>query len=372
MKPLVHAVIGCGRVAPNHVDGFSALPNAELRWACDRDLSRAESLAREYGLPRATSDVRDVLADPELDSVSIAVDHAQHYELAAAALKAGKHVLVEKPLALTVEEGTALTALAERTGRVLSVVSQHRYDPVVTSVRSWIANGHLGHLVSGTVSLQCGRDDDYYADSYWRGTFAGEGGSALVNQGYHALDVTRWLIGDLAVVGAAVGHTAPRGGMETEDTLAAVLRGPQGALMTYQVTVASSITWRTRIELVGTEGSVLFDLDHPGTLHLAEGSEALRAAAREVETQVEPAPAGIGYYGISHRQQIADFATAVRDGRPMTADGTEGLRTLRLLQEMYTWARSGGASASLLPTAVPVPAPSAAVAGAAAAPAPSE
>lgn len=353
MKPLVHAVVGCGRVAPNHVDGFSALLDAELRWACDRDPSRAQSLAHEHGIPHVTSDVRDVLADPLVDSVSIAVDHAQHYELAAAALKAGKHVLIEKPLAMTVEEGAALTALAERTGRVLSVVSQHRYDPVVTAVRDWIADGLLGRLVSGTVSLQCGRDDTYYADSYWRGTFAGEGGSALVNQGYHALDVTRWLTGGLAVAGAAVGHTAPRGGMETEDTLAAVLRGPQGALVTYQVTVASSITWRTRIELVGTEGSVLFDLDHPGTLHLAEGGDALRAAAREMGTEVAPAPAGIGYYGISHRRQIADFAAAIRDGHTMTADGAAGLDTLRLLQEMYRTARSGG-TASSGSTAAPV------------------
>ncbi|MGW4685555.1 Gfo/Idh/MocA family protein [Streptomyces sp. NPDC004244] len=342
MKPLVHAVVGCGRVAPNHVDGFSALPGAELRWACDRDLSRARALAREYGLPQVTSHVRDVLADPVVDSVSITVDHAQHYELAAAALEAGKHVLVEKPLAMTVEEGAALTALADRAGRVLSVVSQHRYDPVVRAVRGWLADGLLGQLVSGTVSLQCGRDDSYYADSYWRGTFAGEGGSALVNQGYHALDVTRWLTGGLAVVGAAVGHTAPRGGMETEDTLAAVLRGPQGALVTYQVTVASSITWRTRIELVGTEGSVLFDLDHPGTLHLAEGGDALRAAAREVGAQKAPAPAGIGYYGISHRRQIADFAAAIRDGHTMAADGAAGLGTLRLLRDIYRTARSEG------------------------------
>lgn len=135
--------------------------------------------------------------------------------------------------------------------------------------------------------------------------------------------------------------------METEDTLAAVLRGPQGALVTYQVTVASSITWRTRIELVGTGGSVLFDLDHPGTLHLAEGSDALRAAARTVRGQVSPPPAGIGYYGISHRRQIADFAAAVRDPRhTMAADGTAGLETLRLLREMYRTARSEGGAAA--------------------------
>ncbi|MBA6434410.1 Gfo/Idh/MocA family protein [Streptomyces sp. GMR22] len=340
MKRLVHAVVGCGRVAPNHVDGFSVLPDLEVRWACDRDLTTAESLARAHGLPRVTTDVHEVLADPEVDSVSVATGHATHHGLVAAALEAGKHVLVEKPLALSVEDGAALTSLAERVGRVLSVVSQHRYDRVVAAVRDWIEAGLLGSLVSGVVSLQCGRDDAYYAGSDWRGTYAGEGGSALVNQGYHALDVTRWLTGGLAVVGAAAGHTAPRGGMETEDTLAALLRGPQGALVTYQVTVASSITWRTRVEIIGTGGSVLFDLDHPGTLHVAEGNEELRAAAAELASaKVEQAPPGIGYYGISHRRQIADFAAAVRDGHKMIADDRAGLDTLSLFQDIYRVAR---------------------------------
>jgi predicted dehydrogenase len=363
VKPLVHAIVGCGRVAPNHVDGFSALPDAQVRWACDRDPARARSLAQQYALPRTTTDVRDVLADPEVDSVSVAVGHALHHELAAAVLAAGKHVLVEKPLALTVADGAALNALAECTGRVLSVVSQHRYDRVVTAVRDWIADGLLGRLVSATVSLQCGRDDAYYADSDWRGTYAGEGGSALINQGYHALDVTRWLMGGLTVVGAAAGHAAPRGGMETEDTLAAVLRSPHGALVTYQVTVAGSIAWRTRIGIVGTDGSVLFDLDHPGALHLAEGNEALRAAAQEVRTAVvEPAPAGIGYYGISHRRQIADFAAAVRSGQPMVADGRAGLDTLTLLQNVYAACRRhdaahGPAAAAPVPASATDPVP---------------
>jgi predicted dehydrogenase len=336
MKRLVHAVVGCGRVSPNHVDGFSALPDVEVRWACDRDLTAAKSLA----LPRVTTDVSEVLADPEVDSVSIATGHAAHHELVTAALEAGKHVLVEKPLALSVEDGTALTSLAERAGRVLSVVSQHRYDRVITAVRNWTEAGLLGRLVSGVVSLQCGRDDAYYADSDWRGTYRGEGGSALVNQGYHALDVTRWLTGGLEVVGAAAGHTAPRGGMETEDTLAALLRGPQGALVTYQVTVASSITWRTRLEIIGTGGTVLFDLDHPGTLHVAQGSDELLAAAEKLTSEVvEQAPPGIGYYGISHRRQIADFVAAVRDGHRMLADDRAGLDTLILLQDIYRAAR---------------------------------
>lgn len=344
MPAFAHAVIGCGRVAPNHVDGFTALPDTRIAWACDRDLERARGLAAGGGIDRVTDNPREVLADPEVDSVSLTVDHAQHAELAAAALEAGKHVLLEKPLALDLADGESLVELSRRTGRLLSVVSQHCYDPVVLAVQRWIADGLLGRLISSTVDLQCARTPDYYGDSYWRGTWHGEGGSAVVNQGYHALDVVRRLHGDLRVVGAAAGTTAMREVMETEDTLAAVLRSPAGALVTYNVTVAGALTWRTRIGAVGTAGSVLFDLDHPGTLHLVHGSDALQQAAEAVRAEQEDsaaaAPAGINYYGISHRRQIADFRDAAAHGRPMAFGPEEGLLTLRVLTQLYEQARA--------------------------------
>ncbi|MGW5019580.1 Gfo/Idh/MocA family protein [Streptomyces cacaoi] len=338
--PLVHAIIGCGRVAPNHVDAFSAAGGVVLKWACDRDMEAARSLARSGRISAVTTDPAEVFADAEVDSVSIAVDHAQHAPLVAAALRAGKHVLVEKPLAMSDAEGAELVALGERTGRVLSVVSQHRYDPVVQAVRSWLAKGLLGVPVAVDVTLQCGRTAPYYRDSYWRGTWAGEGGSALVNQGYHALDVVRWLCRGLEVVGAAAGSGQLREAMETEDTFAALLRSPAGTLVTYSVTVASVISWRTRIGVVGSAGTVLFDLDHPGTLHLVDGGEELVTAARaEKARATREQPSGIDYYGISHRLQAADFCRSVRTGDPMTASGAAGLETLRLLTQLY---RAGG------------------------------
>ncbi|GGP76149.1 oxidoreductase [Saccharothrix coeruleofusca] len=331
-----HAIIGCGRVAPNHLDAFSVIPGVTVKWACDRTPEHAAELAGVGGAVKVTDDYREVLADDSVDSVSITVDHAQHAELAAAALRAGKHVLVEKPLAMTAAEGQELVALAESAGLVLSVVSQHRYDPLVVAARRWLRDGLLGRLVSVNTVLQCGRTPAYYQDSYWRGSWAGEGGSALVNQGYHGLDVTRWLCDGLDVVSAAAGTTCLREAMETEDTFAALLRSPSGALVTFSVTVASVVAWRSRITLVGTGGTVVFDLDHPGTLHFAEGGEQL---LREVELQraraVREEPSGIDYYGISHRAQAVDFCESIRTGKPMAASGRAGLETLLLLDELY-------------------------------------
>lgn len=339
----VHAIIGCGRVAPNHVDGITSVPGASLAWVCDRDRATAQAFAAEHGIARATESAAEVLADPTVDSVSIAVDHAQHASLIDAALRAGKHVLVEKPFTLDPREASDLLALAEQTGLVLSVVSQHRYDPVVTAVRDWIGTGLLGRLVSASVTLESGRKPEYYANSYWRGTWAGEGGSAVANQGYHALDTIQWLLEGLDVVGSAIGQTALRGAMETEDTLAAVMRSRSGVLVTYLVTVASALTWRTRISLMGTEGSVSFDLDHPGTLHHVVGNSTLLAAAdRERQRSDREEPRGIPYYGVSHRRQIADFCAAAAGGPRMLADGADGLVTMRLIGELY---RTAGAPA---------------------------
>ncbi|WP_049569182.1 Gfo/Idh/MocA family protein [Nonomuraea sp. SBT364] len=325
-----HAIVGCGRVAPNHADGFGALTHGELAWACDRDLATARAFAAAHGVGAATDSVERVLRDPSVTSVSVAVDHAGHHRLAARALLAGKHVLVEKPLALSKEDGEQLVKLAEERGLVLSVVSQHRYDPLVVAVRRWVGQGLLGTLLYAQVSLEASRTADYYSDSYWRGTWAGEGGSALVNQGYHCLDVTRSLLGPLEVRAAIAGRARLGEVIETEDTLSALLLA--GATpVTLNVTVGSATLWRTRLELVGSAGSVCLDLDHPSTLHRATG--AVATVEHPAET-MEPAP-GIGYYGVSHRRQIANFAAAITSGEPLVADARSGVGMVELLQQIY-------------------------------------
>jgi UDP-N-acetyl-2-amino-2-deoxyglucuronate dehydrogenase len=330
-----HAIIGCGRVGPNHVDGFRALDDYDVAWACDRDASRVRAFADAHAIRRSTTSLDEVLADPGLTSVSVTVDHAQHAEIAERALLAGKHVLVEKPLALTVTDAERLVKLAGDRGRVLAVVSQHRYDPVVRAVRDWIVEGLLGHLLYVQVSLEAHRAPDYYTDSYWRGTWHGEGGSALINQGYHCLDVARLLCGDLAVRAAVAADRALGHVIETEDTLSALLVAGDTPV-TLNITVGSTTIWRTRIELVGDRGTVSFDIDHPGRVDRASGNpELARRAAALGRQAADEAPPGIDYYGISHRRQIADFAAGVRDGTPPAAPADTGVGMVRLLTDLY-------------------------------------
>jgi UDP-N-acetyl-2-amino-2-deoxyglucuronate dehydrogenase len=338
-----HAIIGCGRVAPNHVDGFRALGDWALLWACDRELSIAESFATSFNIPKVTTSASEVFADPRVTSVSVAVDHAQHARLAADALRAGKHVLVEKPLALSRQDAEKVLALAAVHGLVLFVVSQHRYDPLVTAVRGWLREGLLGGLLFAQISLESCREASYYTESYWRGTWAGEGGSALINQGYHCLDITRFLCGELEVKAAVAGRSHLGGVIETEDTLSALLVAGDTPV-TLNVTVASNTIWRSRIELVGSRGSVCLDLDHPAALHRAVGNAELedRAAAVGATVSVEAAP-GIDYYGISHRRQIADFADAVVGNRALAEGAQSAIGMVTLIEQIY---RMSGARAA--------------------------
>ncbi|MFV2013627.1 MULTISPECIES: Gfo/Idh/MocA family protein [unclassified Micromonospora] len=329
-----YAIIGCGRVAPNHVDGVRASDGGTLLWACDVDDVAAKSFAAEHGIPHWTADAADMLNDPDVTAVSIATDHGRHAELAEAALRAGKHVLVEKPLALSAADARRLVALAAEHDRVLSVVSQHRYDPVVRAVRQWLADGLLGTLLFAQVCLEAQREPDYYAQSYWRGTWAGEGGSALVNQGYHCLDVSRGLLGDMTVHAAVATRAVLGDVIETEDTMSALLSAG-GVPITLNVTVGSATLWRTRIDIVGSAGAVTLDLDHPGTLHRGTGEAVEVAAARlPISDGDEPVP-GTSYYGISHRSQIADFLTAVVGGHAMETDGHDGMAMVSLLEQLY-------------------------------------
>jgi UDP-N-acetyl-2-amino-2-deoxyglucuronate dehydrogenase len=337
VRKLTHAILGCGRVAPNHVDGFRAVDGVEIRWACDRDNATAEGFGRANAIPRVTVEVAEVLADPEVTSVTVAVDHAQHAALAAAALRAGKHVLVEKPITLDVASARELAVLARQENRLLSVVSQHRYDPLVEKIKEWVDKGLLGRLVLCTVALHSKRTADYYEGSYWRGTWKGEGGSALVNQGYHCLDVAQWLCGSFSAHGAVVGSTLLDGVIETDETLGTILTGPDGLVATMAVTVSSTDIWRTRICLTGEAGTVEFDLDHPNRLHRCVGNAALEreAAAFNAAPNEDDLPAGCDYYGISHRRQIAEFCRSIRTGEGMSHSIEDAIDTLALIKSIY-------------------------------------
>lgn len=322
-----HAIIGCGRIAANHVDAFLATDGVVITHAVDSDQAVAEAFAQKHGLANPTTDLDHVLANADVKSVSLCLPHYLYRPVAEKALKAGKHVLMEKPCGLSGRDVAEIAALAGEHGVVAMPVAQHRYDPLVISIYHLLQSGALGRIALVRGHLECVRARDYYEESPWRGKLAKEGGSVLINQAYHILELILWLAGPLASKNAHMGTLRLPQVMETEDTLTASLGFENGAMGALTLTGAGGATWNSYIELIGTEGLIAFDINFPNRLHrfqLENRSEMRRWRKRfDADLAAQPAAAiGTDYYGVSHRDQARDFINHIT-GQPRVETGAD-------------------------------------------------
>ncbi|MEW6280855.1 MAG: Gfo/Idh/MocA family oxidoreductase [Candidatus Eremiobacterota bacterium] len=340
------ALIGCGRVAPCHADAFGQLEGVPLLWACDVVESRARELAARYGFHKMCQDYRNVLVDPEVSMVSLALPHHLHGPVALDAVRSGKHVLVEKPFTIQVQEGWGVVQQGRAAGVVVAPIVQHRFDPALRLIRELCQAEALGRLHLARAHLECFRTRDYYADSPWRGRWTTEGGSVLINQAYHVADLLLWLAGPVEQLSADMATLANPDVMETEDVLCATLRFSSGALGSLTVNGASGSMWDSYLELCGSQGAISFDLAYPNRVH------RFRLQSRRTQKQYQeqfdelarnspPPPPALAYYGISHREQARDFVaqTAGQPTRGATAE--EALATVDLIQRIYDACKPG-------------------------------
>lgn len=342
-KTLSCAIIGCGVIAPSHASGYRKIPGVRLRWACDLVEEKARALARRYEIEKTTRDYRDVLADPAVDAVSICTDHASHAEIAVAALDAGKHVLCEKALAATPEGLDSMIAAGDRHPElVFSGVFQHRFDRVHQYVKRLIEGGAFGTLLTASFKVLCLRTDAYYLADQWRGTWDREGGSVMINQAIHYVDLLQWMTGGVSSLSAAHSNLTHAQSIETEDTAVAVLKLRNGALGSMLATSSSHLTWDPSLFFYGSDGSlelrngkplraVFTDADRTREVN-AELAELNDAARNE---------AGKDYYGPSHPTQIADFVAAIREGRPPFVTARAARAAVDIVLAIYRSHREG-------------------------------
>jgi dTDP-4-amino-4,6-dideoxygalactose transaminase/predicted dehydrogenase len=321
------------------------MTDMHLYCAMDVVADRAATFAKKYGAKRISTDYGTLLRDPELTSISLAVPHDLHAPMALQAVEAGKHVLVEKPFTLDADMGRQVLAAAATRNVVVMPVSQHRFDPLIQVMRELIRGGHLGRIVLVRGHLECLRDVRYYVESNWRGTLAREGGSVLVNQAYHVLDLMICLAGKVARASAEMDALALKGAIDTEDTLAACLRFASGAMGVLSVSGASGREWAPSFELTGTAGMVAFDLEPARVRQLQLRDDSKRAAYQKLLEEAVGAAsdsgAALSYYGASHRQQMRAFAgllSGVQCEDALTGD--EAIEVVEAIQAVY---RSAGA-----------------------------
>jgi predicted dehydrogenase len=349
--PLRFALLGCGTIAPTHAKALAALtPHAELAACADVLPERAETFAREHRC--AARPWESVLKDPSIGAVTICTPSGQHAEQAVAALRAGKHVLVEKPMDVTTAACDRILTAQKETGNAFAVISQHRYDPATLRLRQLLDAGDLGRIFGVEIRIPWFRTQAYYDEGDWRGTWAMDGGGALINQGVHTLDLALWLGGPVRRVWART-LQATHERIEVEDHLCATLEFANGAVGTLLASTSIYPGFPARLEFYGTNGSALLEGDaihtialknrplekgsaHPEALHIATGG------TRSATDQSTDQPLGDQWaWGDAHRAQIQDFVHACAEKRTPLVDAVAGRRAVAVIESIYRSARTG-------------------------------
>jgi predicted dehydrogenase len=334
-SPFGFGLVGTGLIAGFHARAIAETAGARLVGVAGRSLEKAAAFAREHGAVFATADLAELLAREDIQVVCVATPSGAHLEPALAAIRAGKHVVVEKPLEITVERADRILRAAADAGVRVAPIFQARFGPGARALQAAVAAGRFGRLVLASAYVKWHRPPEYYAGS-WHGTSALDGGGALMNQGIHAIDLLQWFAGMPAEVFAWTGRCRHLG-IEVEDTAGAALRFAGGALGVIEASTAVWPGWQRRLEICGTEGSAALEDDHLARWDFLRGEpadEVIRAGrADERLRSGASAPQAISHHG--HQQQLADLVGALRTGGPLAIEGGGARNAIALIRALY-------------------------------------
>jgi predicted dehydrogenase len=331
------ALIGCGRIAKRHAEllGSGQIAGARLAAVCDIVPERARGYAERFNVPAFTS-VDALLACSGIDVVSVLTPSGSHAEIAIKVAQSHRHVVVEKPMALTLEDGDRMIRASEAARVRLFVVKQNRFNVPVVKAREALDAGRFGKLVLGTVRVRWCRDDKYYAQDSWRGTWSHDGG-VIANQASHHVDMLTWFMGDVESIHAH-GITALVN-IETEDTCVATVRFRNGALGVIEATGATRPRdMEGSLSVLGSGGSVEiagFAVNQIRTWQFVE----TQPHDQEVIQKYSVNPPNV--YGFGHQAYYEHVVDCLDHGTTALVDGIEGRRSLELVAAIYESMASG-------------------------------
>ncbi len=328
MTRLGVAMIGVGPASEPHVKSLMELADRiEVRHVVGRDPARLRAFAERHPFP-VTTDLDAALADRGVQAAIVLTPAGTHLDVAGRCLAAGKHVLVEKPLEVSLERAERLVALARGSGLRFGVVLQHRFRPGARRLRELLAEGALGRVTAAWVTVPWWRPQAYY-DEPGRGTRARDGGGVLLTQAIHAFDLFRSLVGVSDVRAADAATTLHR--METEDYAAALLRLGNGAPGLLMATTTDYPGGPERIEIVGTRGTAKL-VGGALEAHFHDG----RTERVEAEGRTGAGANIMDFPNDAHRDLVADFADAVATERDPIVTGESALETQRLIETILS------------------------------------
>jgi predicted dehydrogenase len=339
------AIIGCGMISEFQAKAIGALPDATVVGFFDTVPEMARNRAAQFG-GRAYATIEELLADGQVNAVSICTPSGTHLEPAVQAAGAGKHVMVEKPIEITTERVDAIIRACQKTGVTLGAIFPRRFQPASRVLKDAIDRGRFGRIVLGDVTIKWYRTQEYYDKGGWRGTWKMDGGGALMNQGIHGIDLLQWLLGGVREV-CAFTDTLAHERIEVEDTAAAAVRFANGALGAIEGTTGSWPGSKIRIEIGGWKGSVILEDETIVTWRFQDEEPADEEIRKKYGPQESPVAAGaadpraISFEG--HRLQFEDFVRAIRTGGRPYCGGEDARAAVAVITSIYRAAREGRA-----------------------------
>jgi UDP-N-acetyl-2-amino-2-deoxyglucuronate dehydrogenase len=346
MEKVKTGIIGCGKGAHLHAQALKNLPASIFTAVYSRSINKAEAFAKQYGV-RACSNIEEMVADAGVEAVIICTPHPAHAETAVKAAKAGMHVLVEKPLAASLEDCDTIIKAAKDYGVKLGTICQRRFYPPSIRIKQALDTGKIGRPILGTVNMLGWREKAYYQSDPWRGSWKGEGGGVLVNQAPHQLDLLQWYMGPVeSVFGYWSNLNHPY--IEVEDTAVAVIKFKNGGLGNVVVSNSENPALYGKVHIHGengasigvqTDGGAMFIAGMSGIteppindLWTVKGEEAMLERWKREDTEFFNRINPTVYF---HERQIEDFLRAVINGTKPLVDGEEGRKTVEIFTAIY-------------------------------------
>lgn len=332
MKILNAAIIGCGSIYGNHAEAIAGLRASRLYAVCDTDRKRAGDAAHRYDCSFFT-DYRLMLEDKNIDVVHICTPHYLHSAMAIDAMKSGKHVLTEKPMAVSVEEALEMNRVSRETGMTLGVCFQNRYNATSLRIKEVLQSGKAGRLLGAKAIVTWNRKGKYYTESDWRGKRETEGGGVLINQSIHTLDLMQWFMGDIDGIQAHVDIRLLRGIIDVEDTADATISFANGSSLLFFATNNYVTDAPVEIEII-CEKAVIRLMEK---LTIKYSDDTVEEVQETDKVTGEKA-----YWGCSHKYLIQDFHNSLLEGRTFDLTGEQGITAIKIIDAIYKSSEANG------------------------------
>lgn len=346
MDTLRTGIVGCGKVADFHAGALHNLPVSAFAAVCDSDVNRAQALADRYHV-KAYGDIEEMIRAEKLQMICICTPHPLHARLAVRAADLGCHVLIEKPLAVSLEDCDRMIEAGDRNHVTIGTIVQRRFYRPCMRMKEAIDQGKIGTPIIGTVNMLGWRDQHYYNSDPWRGSWDGEGGGVMATQATHQIDLLLWYMGEAdEVYGIWKNYNHPY--IEVEDTAVAVVKFKNGSIGNLVMSNSQNPALYGKVHIHGSNGASIGVQTDGGAMFIAGMSDITEAPyndlwtvageadrleqMRQEDTEAFFSVDSMRYY---HERQIEEFIQAVLDNRAPLVDAREGRRTVELFTAVY-------------------------------------